>query len=360
MSFHHYYKSLNQSTLIAIVIAVVAILWIGSGFFKSSEAVQETKKMSKSEKMISVKSEVSNAQAFTNVITVTGRTLAFRSSDLAAEIAGRVTNTDVKEGSLVKKGDIILSLAEDDRRALYKQALASLEQAEIEFNASKKLKQKQFNSEIQLATAKANLEAAKAAVEQAKIDLDNTIIKAPYDGLFESRFVEVGDYVKEGTQVASFVDLDPVKIAGFVTEKQIQHLHVGAHAAVELLDGRKLGAEITYLASSADETTRTFAIELEAPNPNMKVIEGLTAKIHLDTETYQAHKISPSILTLDDEGVVGVKTLDSNNEVHFKPVEIISDKQDGMWVTGLDKQERLITLGQEFVIDGQKVSTDKS
>lgn len=360
MSFKRHLKSLNQSTVTAIVIAVVAVLWIGSGLLSSGDAAQEPKTQNREEKTASVRSVVSKAEEFTNVIIVTGRTQAFRSSDIAAEVDGRVTNTDIPEGSVVLKGDVILTLAEDDRRAIYNQALASLEKAEIEYNASKKLKQKQFNSDIQLATAKSNLEAAKAAVEQARINLANVTIKAPYDGLFETRIVDVGDYVKAGDQVATFVDLDPIKISGFVTEKQIPHLHVGAHAKVELLDGRKLDAYISYLASSANESTRTFAIELEADNPDMKVIEGLTAKIHLETETYQAHKISPSILTLDDAGVVGVKVLDEKDIVHFKPVEILSDKEDGMWITGLKQEERLITLGQEFVIDGQHVATDKS
>ncbi len=357
MKLSHRFKTLNNSTLLALTIALCAFVWIVSGVFFPSSKPQVTTKEREEKKLVSVRSEVSHAQDFINTIVVTGKTQAFRSSSLAAETVGRVVETPINEGQAVAKGEVILKVAEEDRRALLKQAQAALKKAEIEYNASRKLKEKQFNSEVQLATAKANLEAAKAAVEQAEIHLSNTQVTAPYDGLFETRHVEVGDYVKEGTVVADFVDLDPIKMTGFVTEKQITHLSVGAPAQVSLLDGRILIAHISYLASSANETTRTFAIELEANNEDMKVVEGLTAKIKLETQTYRAHKISPSILTLDDDGVVGVKTLDADNKVSFKPVEILSDKEEGMWVTGLGDKVRLITVGQEFVVDGQYVDS---
>ena len=70
----------------------------------------------------------------------------------------------------------------------------------------------------------------------------------------------------------------------------------------------------------------------------------------------KAHKIPPSILTLLDDGTVGVKALNKENEVVFYPTSTVKDTVDGMWVTGLPNDVNLIVTGQEYVSIGDKIS----
>jgi len=111
---------------------------------------------------------------------------------------------------------------------------------------------------------------------------------------------------------------------------------------------------IRYLAPVADRNTRTFRVELAVPNP-YNVRAGLTAELQLSGPTLSAHDLSPALLTLADDGVVGVKTVNSNNRVEFYPVEIVGSSANGVLVTGLPDLVTVITVGQGFVNVGQQV-----
>ena len=75
----------------------------------------------------------------------------------------------------------------------------------------------------------------------------------------------------------------------------------------------------------------------------------------LPGEAVKAHRVSPSLFTLNDAGVLGLRTIDRENRVEFYPVSILEDSPDGAWVTGLPERTRLITVGHEFVAEGQLV-----
>jgi multidrug efflux system membrane fusion protein len=102
-------------------------------------------------------------------------------------------------------------------------------------------------------------------------------------------------------------------------------------------------------------STRTFAVELEVPNPDGTLPAGVTAEIQITGGTAMAHKISPSLLSLETDGTIGVKTLDDQDQVVFHPVEIARSQTDGIWVTGLPETARIITVGQGYVLAGQMV-----
>ena len=91
-------------------------------------------------------------------------------------------------------------------------------------------------------------------------------------------------------------------------------------------------------------------------NSNFEIKDGITAELFIPTKKVQAHLIPPSSLTLDSEGKIGIRHINPNNEVIFSDVEIIGDEKELIWVTGLPEEITLITIGQEFVIEGQKVN----
>jgi len=101
--------------------------------------------------------------------------------------------------------------------------------------------------------------------------------------------------------------------------------------------------------------TRTFRIELEVPNPDGKLVSGITAELELPTSTLQAHRISPALLSLDKANRIGLKTVTADSHVKFMPVSIARSSADGLWVSGLPATLDVITIGQGFVRDGDEV-----
>ena len=106
---------------------------------------------------------------------------------------------------------------------------------------------------------------------------------------------------------------------------------------------------MTYIASTADAATRSFPVEIEMPNADGKMLDGITADAMVNVGTAPAHLLPQSVLTLDDDGALGVRTVEDGNKVAFHAVTIVQDTRDGVWVTGLPLKVDVITVGQEFV-----------
>src|SRR5699024_4893068 len=107
---------------------------------------------------------------------------------------------------------------------------------------------------------------------------------------------------------------------------------------------------------TADPDTRTFRVEVAIPNPDSSLMAGMTAELRLPLRKVQAHLISPAILVLSDEGPVGVRTVNDQGVVEFHAVDILEQRPEGVWDDGLPDEVRLITVGQEYVQDGQEVT----
>jgi len=105
----------------------------------------------------------------------------------------------------------------------------------------------------------------------------------------------------------------------------------------------------------AEDTTRSFKIEVLIDQAPANIVTGISAQINIPVETIMAHRVSPAVLALDDNGNLGVKTLAANNTVEFRKVKIVKTESNGAWVTGLPNEVTLITLGQGFVNPGEEV-----
>jgi len=255
----------------------------------------------------------------------------------------------------VRQGEVLVKLAADDRPARLRQAKALLDQRQTEFEAATSLSRKNLRSQIALSEARALLTAAKASLERIRVDIDRTEIRAPFDGFVDQRFVELGDYMKVGEPVATILDLSTIVVAGDVSEHNVSKIKPGLSGRAVLVDKRELEGKITYVARSSSASTRTFRVELEVPNPGYSVAEGITAKITLSVGETVAHRLSPAVLTLSDEGVMGIKVVNAENVVEFLSVTLVADTPEGAWLGGLPKELELITVGHEFVKQGQKV-----
>lgn len=359
---------MRRATMIAMGIAAVAGLWIVSGQFSDGDnsVVDGVSEMSAAEpgaaggnaedsELPRVRVTDSIATARVQEITVFGRTEADRIVDVRAETSGRVVDILVSEGDLVEKATDIVRLAMDDRQARLTEAKAQVKYREIAYEAAQALAKKKFSAEVTVAEDLAALETAKASLRAIRLDIARTKIAAPFGGIIEETPLEIGDLVQTGDRVAQLVDLNPIKVAVEVTEGQVSQVHVGQRATARFPGDITREGIVSFVSRSGSEETRTFRVEIRIGNPNLDVPQGVTADVNLQTEPAMAHRISPAVLTLDDEGQIGVKIVDGRDQVVFVPVAIVAETTDGVWVDGLPSSVRLITVGQEFVRHGQNV-----
>jgi hypothetical protein len=127
-----------------------------------------------------------------------------------------------------------------------------------------------------------------------------------------------------------------------------------------LITGEKIEGKLSFVSKSASPQTKTFRVESEISNPVGAIKDGVTSTITIQTDEILSHKISPSILDLDDSGNIGVKVLDSRNIIRFVPIYIVEDLEEGLWISGIPGTVDLVVKGHGFVEDGQIILDSKS
>ncbi len=362
---------MNRSVIIATIIAVGVTGWIVSGQFEQPETVAIDADAQKSEPNASeiaaalrpkkvdptqVDVQMFNAELRAQQIVVRGTTESIRTVTIKAETPGRVVAIYVEIGQRVKKGDTLVKFAIKDRRAQLAEAEALIRQRQIEYKAAKSLSKKGFSAKTTLAGTKALLDSALAKAESVRIKMADLIIKAPFDAVVEERQAEIGDYIKDGNSVITLVDEDPFLVTGQVSEVYVNKIKIGDKGISKLVTGETVEGVIRFIGKKADPATRTFRVELLVENDNSDLRAGVTAETTFSTEEVMATFISPAILTLNDTGILGVRSVDDSDIVQFFPVNVLTDSSAGAWVTGLPAQTRLIKVGQEFVRAGEKVN----
>ena len=350
---------MRRSILIALAIALLLAAWLASPYLglapRADDAPAEATATERAPPPVKVRVRLFAAEPVTREIALSGRTEAMRSVEVVAETSGRVVALPALKGATVEAGAVLARLDPRDKKAVVAQAQAELDQRSIENNAAERLGQKGFQAETRVAEAKASLEGARAALERARLDLANTEIKAPIGGYVERLPIEVGSYVGEGAPAARIVRLRPLKVVADLPEARALDVEVGGAARVRFPDGGETVGRVTFIGREANEATRTFSVEVEVANEGGRVPAGVSAAVNLDVGEVKAQRLSVALLSLDDEGAIGVKTVDANDRVAFMPVEIVKGGAEEVWVTGLPDPVRLITVGAGFVAPGQRV-----
>ena len=348
--------------LLAVFVAALVSVWMLSGILREGSAPgpleQAADVGSEAQRAIPrVQVSVQTAKPITRFVSVYGRSAPARSVEIKAETDGRVQSIDADRGARVKKGQRILQLDMRDRQARLEQARASVTEHSTAYEAQLRLKSDGYVSETQIAETLAKLEAARAELTRAELDLRYREIRAPFDGVILDREVELGDFIKQGDPVISFVDNTRIIVTGTVSEKEARYVQTGMLAEAKLVTGQNVQGRIRYMAPVADEATRTFTVEVEIPNPDGSLPAGVTAELQIPGGEMLAHKISPSLLSLDAGGTIGIKTVNEYNQVEFFPVEIARSETDGVWISGLPETARIIVLGQGYVNVGLEVES---
>ncbi|MGR3659690.1 MAG: efflux RND transporter periplasmic adaptor subunit [Paracoccaceae bacterium] len=364
------------------------------------------------EKLVSVVVLKSSANDITSAVLVRGRTEAARHVDLRAETSGQVISEPLRKGTYVERGQMLcqldpgirdVSLVEAQARlpeaearipeaearlpeaqARLSEAMARVTEADINLSAAQRLAKSGFASETRVASAKASSVAALATVASAKAgvisadagvqsamagvlsaqagiaaankEIERLTITATFSGHLETDSSETGSLLQPGGLCATVIQLDPIKLVGYVAEVDVDRIENGALAGGRLTSGRELRGKVTFISRSADEATRTFRVEVQVPNTDLTIRDGQTVEIVIASEGQSAHLLPQSSLTLDNDGNLGVRTVGEDKIVVFSEVSVVRDSVDGIWVTGLPETVDVIVVGQEYVIQGVKVN----
>jgi multidrug efflux system membrane fusion protein len=288
-------------------------------------------------------------------IVLRGRTESARTVVARSETSGVVAQVPAQEGAFVRRGAVLCRLAVDARQATLDQARANFRSRQLQHQAAMELSKKGYRSQTQVLESQAALDAAQAGVRQAEISLDQVNIRAPFSGVFDRREAEVGTYLSPGQACGTMIELNPLLIVGDVPETEAARLRVGAPATAQLVSGQVLNGRVRYVAHDAEAQTRTYHLEVAVANPRMDVRSGLSAEVRIGSGQGPAHLVPVSSLVLDAAGRQGVRHVVGDNRVAFAPVTVMEETPEGVWVQGLSGAVRVITVGQSYVADGQKV-----
>ena len=285
-----------------------------------------------------------------------GKTEAARKVTLKSRIDSVVTNLVAKEGAPIQAGQVILRLAVDDRVQQLNKAKAFVDQRQVEYTAATKLAAKQYLSTNALAERKTQFEQAKVELQDKALELSNTKIKAPFNGVLNDYVVREGDAVQAGDTLATVVELDPLYIKIYINENYYSHIRLHQSAQVMIQDMESINGQVKYIASVADDQTHTFECHIAIKNPDYKIPSGMSATIKIEGSNPQPmHKLPSVALSLGQNGQVGVKTV-QNNTVMFYPIQILESNTTEVWATGLPEETHIIVTGHEFVKQGEIVT----
>ena len=289
---------MNKNIRISLAIFIIALLTLLSGQFEEEKKPTAIKK-----ELFTVATSISTAVAYQPLIKLKSTTISETRVEVKAKTSGEVVRIGSRQGDFIQKDSVLCSLG--------------------------------------------------------IVELNRTEVKAPFSGYIE-KIVKPGNFLERGQICATIIQLNPITFVAEVPESDINKVNEGQQVVLNLITGETIEGKLTFVSKSASSLTRTFKVEAEIENKNGLIRDGITSEMIIKTSKIKAHKITPSVLMLNDKGILGIKVIRDLEIVKFLPVTILEDSEDGIWVTGIPNQIQLITQGQGFVEDDQKVLVSNS
>ena len=313
-------------------------------------------------------------------LTVVGNLIGLQTVDVAPRTNGRLVSVNIQLGDPVRRGQVLakvedreiveqVSQAEASQqvsKATIRQREADLKVAEVNFERSKNLFQRQLlakqalddaeskflAAEAQIDLSKAQLMQADARLQELRINLQNTNVTSPVDGFVGKRNVDPGAMVSQNTPIASVVEISRLKMVVNVVEKDIRLVTVGDSGEVDVdaYPGEKFRGRIARVAPVLDPATRTATMEIEIANSDNRLKPGMYARVSLTVEERKDTLVAPKTAVIDFDSKRGVWMANQDNRAIFKPVELGLEDVDRVEIkAGLKEGDRIVTTGAAAV-----------
>jgi multidrug efflux system membrane fusion protein len=350
---------MKASRLVAVGLIALAAMWIGSGYLVRDdhpESQAAIRPAEKAETPFRVGIITAKQEPHSRKLTLSGRTEADHKMMAVARTNGVLVKLNVRRGDRVKAGDVIAVLSDEAREAQVAQARALVLQRKAELEAKRRLAESGAVARLDLANIEAQAKAADAALAAADAEAERGAVVAPWDGVITDVPVQLGQAMSVGKEVAQLVALDPMLAVVEVAERKLAGVKVGESAQIRLATGETAEGKIRFVSKSASATTRTYRVEVQVPNADGAIPDGITAEVSLKLKAAPATRIPRSALTFSSGGDLGVRIVGEGDKVGFVTVTIAEDAQTQMWVNGIADGARVIVQGQDFVREGEKVT----
>ncbi|MDN2567000.1 efflux RND transporter periplasmic adaptor subunit [Aquibium sp. A9E412] len=345
----------------AVLVLAGATAWIATGEFSSAGSVEPAdeaapERVEQAVAPTTVGVVVPPRVAHARAIRIAGETEADKRATLVSRLAGTVESLPVEQGDAVAAGDLIVRLEAEGKQAAVDTARQLVVQREAEAEAAERLAASGNLPKLRLEEARSALAAARSQLESAEADLERTTLEAPFSGIVDRIRVEEGAAVMQGSEIATLLQLDPVIAVGEVSERDLGYLAVGDAAEVRLVSGETRTGTVRYISRAASPQTRTFRVEVAVDNPERAVPAGMTTEVTLRATPVEAVVLPRSVVTLSNEGDLGVRAVDAENRVVFYPIDLVDDTPQGLVLGGVPADARIIVAGQDLVSEGETVN----
>jgi membrane fusion protein (multidrug efflux system) len=238
---------------------------------------------------------VLQAERFADGITSSGSILANEDVEIRSEIQGKIARILFKEGSRVKKGDLLVKIddAELQAKMLQSQSRRKLaEDNEYRMRAQLKLEavsQQEYDQSLN------ELNMAKADVQLLRAQLDKTELRAPFGGVVGLKQISEGAYVSPSTLITTLQELDPVKVEFTVPGKYAGQVKIGQPLTFTIQGSDAVHKGKVYAADPRiDPETRTLRLRAMCPNPDGRIVPGSFASVELPLKTVESALMVPS------------------------------------------------------------------
>jgi membrane fusion protein, multidrug efflux system len=290
-------------------------------------------------------------------ITTIGKLRANEFVTIHAEMQGRIKEIDFKEGTMVKKGDVLIRFEDDELQAEVAKAEADVEYRQVKFDRMQKPEFKGFTRGHEYDQERGNLNMAKAAVELAKAKLAKATITAPFEGKIGLINVSVGAFIDTQKELVTIVDFDPMKIDFKVPEVHIHDIGVGqtAEVKVDSFPDQIFHATVEAIDSRVDPQTHSIAVRATIPNEDGKLQTGLFGSVSVIIGVKNDALIVPES-ALGREGDIEYVWVVVNGKAGRKRV-LTGTKENGQVeiTAGLREGEIVVTSGQLKLGEGTAV-----
>ncbi len=310
-------------------------------------------------RIVNVEVEHIAPSTFVDYIRITGEVEALYDVTISAEESGSILRFLVEKGARVRRGQVIAKIDDAVLSASVREAGALADVAREQYARQRRLWEEEgIGSEIAYLQAQSNATAAEARVEMFQARLARTEVKAPVSGIFDEKFVEVGEMVTPGAPVARVVSVGQVKITGGVPERYALFIHRGDSARVTLdpLGDREFFGTIQFVGTSVEPRSRTFPIEIVLQNPGNLIKPRMVANVQVERERLTDVVVVPQQVVVRTESGYQVFIVAARNGHPVAEARAVmlgpSFENRTVVTTGLAVGDQLITVGGRLVDDG--------
>jgi membrane fusion protein, multidrug efflux system len=242
----------------------------------------------------------------TLTVTAAGQATAWREAVLPSHRAGQITRMGVRENDFVHAGQEIAAIDPTEYRMALREAEAGLASAEVQYRELTLFDDRIADADARaerarIARARSGLDAAQVRLERAQLELDRSVVRAPFDGLVASIEAQAGEWVRAGDPLLRVVDVDPIRVEVQVLEGEVRWLRRSGAAQVEFaaLPGEPFAGEIASVNPVIDPELRTAKVTVVVSNPDGRVLPGMYARVRLDAQRFEDRLLVPRSAILE-------------------------------------------------------------